>query len=805
MSNSIKRVSIDICRLVKSPFNVRRTDPSEEYLNELAESIKRSGLQYLPKAHEPFGDLDRDKLYIYDGWDRVLACRKLGMKYIEVEVTDCKNPYMLICKSLDANEKHRQLKPSEIAQAYKNAYLMWINEYRKDIGNYEDRVTVAQSYEKSIYGKDKSVHRFSDFIGKPYRTIARYLKISDLNDEVLVLLDNGFLDILTCEALVDLPEDRRMEFIDYVRAEFISKNRSLTRDIAYSAAMLIKQRRDITVSQAFKLAEERGLIERLKLDRYGGYQANIIDVIRKFKSDERMAREFVEKLELIRGCSEDLFKYIVGDRRNLETLYIANVDAIKYFIGKMDRVKGIFSGFDVNFNEVLKEVYYNTFVNTVDDIRSLNEDLVDIRTGEILREIRSRLEVERGEREEVIRKYGDVCDELKTIILMISRCVDINRLNQFISKLDEYLSRLDEFPTIGTVIRECVDEIDSYYMLFGRYIPFRRYFDRTTKLFKCHLMDIRRASTREDFERYMRNIINVLRRISRILSDEEIMSIALNVLCKLRDRLEEYKVDPKNMDLEGVEEAFNKLSVLKKIAKHYMAFLECEVDDEPMHMFYEMLDYICMLRMDEHVNAERISAVRGIIIGFLQHLDRAIDKLSTAGLAGMIESFKNDFDEDRPGYIHRFIHRYYKIQYDYADLLNEEFMRRLEEIAKYGDYRELENLEHELAMLSEDSRGRGVIIREFKQNFLQIPVNCSYSDIRDIEVIVNVYGGVEGEYYHEVRVDGRQIPVKIVVKRVPMIYEKYDREEQRELSDKLRKAAFDIYRRAFKRALNSSN
>lgn len=160
---------------------------SPEKLAELAESIQNNGQMTPCNVRRKDG-----KYYILAGRNRKRACELAGIK-VRCIVEEYDDPSADLVLTDTNLYQRRQLSPSELAFAFqmqKQAYL--------------------------AKGGKKSTKAIADAQGQDVRTIQRYLKLTELNHDLLELVDQGRIPVAIGAELTKLPKENQEALSQYL-------------------------------------------------------------------------------------------------------------------------------------------------------------------------------------------------------------------------------------------------------------------------------------------------------------------------------------------------------------------------------------------------------------------------------------------------------------------------------------------------------------------------------------------------------------------------------------------------------------
>lgn len=194
---------ISLDRLVVSKLNMRynSTEEGQEQdegtdVSTLADSIRSQGLLN-PILVRPQGDL----FEVYAGRRRLLAAKSLGMEQIACLVNaDISDETTLVC-SLIENYQRRETSYSEKIKTFSELYEKMDPPVSKLQGNinYTERVK-----------------RLCQLVGCRPKTLKRYLRISALPPNILVLLDKkeSHFTLKCAELLLDVHEEHLVQLVE---------------------------------------------------------------------------------------------------------------------------------------------------------------------------------------------------------------------------------------------------------------------------------------------------------------------------------------------------------------------------------------------------------------------------------------------------------------------------------------------------------------------------------------------------------------------------------------------------------------
>jgi ParB family chromosome partitioning protein len=175
----------ELQEITDQPFHAYDSDK----LSQLADSIRENGQQQPCIIRKKDG-----KYIILAGRNRKRACElaECKVKCIIRECTDAEAD--LILTDTNLYQRH-ELLPSELAHAYKMQ---------------------KKAYEAR--GEKKSTAAIADTYGETIKTIQRYIKLADLNDDLLAFVDSGRIPVMAGVMLTDtIYSDNQQRLADYLQ------------------------------------------------------------------------------------------------------------------------------------------------------------------------------------------------------------------------------------------------------------------------------------------------------------------------------------------------------------------------------------------------------------------------------------------------------------------------------------------------------------------------------------------------------------------------------------------------------------
>ena len=206
----------------KHPYQVRE----DAALSELMESIRTHGI-LSPLLARPKGE----SYELVSGHRRRLAAQKLGLKTVPVLVREMSDDEAVILM-VDSNLQRENLLPSEKAFAYK---------MKLEAMKHQGKATSGQVVQKL------SVERVADEANENYKTVQRYIRLTNLVPPLLKMVDDGRiafspaveLSYLTKEEQAELwdligQEDATPSLSQAIRMKRLSREAKLTPEVLYA-------------------------------------------------------------------------------------------------------------------------------------------------------------------------------------------------------------------------------------------------------------------------------------------------------------------------------------------------------------------------------------------------------------------------------------------------------------------------------------------------------------------------------------------------------------------------------------------
>ena len=195
MKEYIQKLSPDkLVPFQKHPYQVRE----DAAMDKLVESIRVHGV-LSPLLARPKG-----KSYeLVSGHRRRLAAQKLGLKTVPVLVREMSDDEAVILM-VDSNLQRENLLPSEKAFAYK---------MKLEAIKHQGRATSGQLVQKL------SVEKVADEANENYKTVQRYIRLTNLVPPLLQMVDDGRIAFSPAVELSYLTRDEQAELWDLIGRE----------------------------------------------------------------------------------------------------------------------------------------------------------------------------------------------------------------------------------------------------------------------------------------------------------------------------------------------------------------------------------------------------------------------------------------------------------------------------------------------------------------------------------------------------------------------------------------------------------
>ena len=185
------------------PYQVRE----DAAMDELVESIRVHGV-LSPLLARPKGE----SYELVSGHRRRLAAQKLGLKTVPVLVREMTDDEAVILM-VDSNLQRENLLPSEKAFAYK---------MKLEAIKHQGRATSGQLVQKL------SVEKVADEANENYKTVQRYIRLTNLVPPLLQMVDDGRIAFSPAVELSYLTKEEQAELWDLIGQEDATPSLSQT-------------------------------------------------------------------------------------------------------------------------------------------------------------------------------------------------------------------------------------------------------------------------------------------------------------------------------------------------------------------------------------------------------------------------------------------------------------------------------------------------------------------------------------------------------------------------------------------------
>lgn len=195
MKEFISQLSPDkLTPFAKHPYRVRE----DAAMDELTESIRVHGI-LSPLLARPKGE----GYELVSGHRRRLAAQKLGLPTVPVLVREMTDDEAVILM-VDSNLQRENLLPSEKAFAYK---------MKLEAMKHQGKATSGQLVQKL------SVEKVADEANENYKTVQRYIRLTNLVPPLLQMVDDGRIAFSPAVELSYLTRDEQAELWDLIGRE----------------------------------------------------------------------------------------------------------------------------------------------------------------------------------------------------------------------------------------------------------------------------------------------------------------------------------------------------------------------------------------------------------------------------------------------------------------------------------------------------------------------------------------------------------------------------------------------------------
>ncbi len=257
------------------PYKVR----DNEEMAELTESIRAHGV-LSPILVRPLEN-STTEYEIVSGHRRVMACRKAGISEIPAFVISLDRDGAAILL-VDSNLHREHILPSEKAYAYKMKFDALSHQGQRN------DLTLGQVVPK--LDSNRTTARIGDDAGESYKTVQRYIRLTNLIPELLQYVDDGKIALTPAVELSFLPEEFQRELWEQMQLNDCTPSYSQANQFkkAYQAGNLTAEMIADTMAQ-----EKANQKERLKIP---------MERVRKFFPRDYTPAQIEN--EIIRLCEE---------------------------------------------------------------------------------------------------------------------------------------------------------------------------------------------------------------------------------------------------------------------------------------------------------------------------------------------------------------------------------------------------------------------------------------------------------------------------------------------------------------------
>ena len=215
-----KRVYVPIIELhsfKNHPFKII----DDERMMELAENIKRNGV-YVPGTVRP---LDSGGFEIISGHRRKRACELAGLDKMPVYIKELDDDAAII-EMIDSNMQRDEILPSEKAFAFKmkleaithqGKLVEHENKENLDLNEQHNNEELEDSTSRQVVGKLESADIVGQDYGESGRQVQRYIRLTELKQELLDLVDNKKIKVNPAVELSYLTEKQQKILLSVIK------------------------------------------------------------------------------------------------------------------------------------------------------------------------------------------------------------------------------------------------------------------------------------------------------------------------------------------------------------------------------------------------------------------------------------------------------------------------------------------------------------------------------------------------------------------------------------------------------------
>ena len=185
------------------PFQVK----NDEAMTAMVESVKTAGIQTPAIARQK----EDGRYELISGHRRKLAATLAGLETMPLIVRDLSRDEAVIAM-VDANLQRETILPSEKAKSYK----MRLDAMNRRAGRpRSENLTPVVSENKELRTNEK----LGEAVGESREQIRRYIRLNDLNPQILQMVDDGKIALRPAVELSHLPLESQQLLLDAMESE----------------------------------------------------------------------------------------------------------------------------------------------------------------------------------------------------------------------------------------------------------------------------------------------------------------------------------------------------------------------------------------------------------------------------------------------------------------------------------------------------------------------------------------------------------------------------------------------------------
>jgi len=310
-------MEINIDKLKISDNNVRKNIRNET-LEELIENIRNNGLLSPLIVNE----YEKDKYEIIAGQRRFEALKKLNYNNIPCKIYKNLSKNEKLSYSLAENIQRDKMKLSELVKGIIDLYNI----------------------------SDKNIDTVCKYINKPKKIVDKYLKICELNDDILDKLDGNYKDKLTLEFCCDLVNlKKEKDFTDDDINELVQ----------YALQLPNKIRSDIFTKVRINCKSSnyegaKDLIDELKND------VEIINKLKEFEEEQKHKKR-CQNMDKLKNLKIDYVQQEIDYQTQQMRKYSDEIEKLTKIKQKLEK------------KESENKVNHKTKLNNKNDIDNIND------------------------------------------------------------------------------------------------------------------------------------------------------------------------------------------------------------------------------------------------------------------------------------------------------------------------------------------------------------------------------------------------------------------------------------------------